>query len=100
MFFALAIVLFAATIAQAATVAQPAKVNNPLDAKTMKVALHVSEQEDDGFIELVLARVDAGTLPLDMVQSTFLWAKKKPRHKFQYFKFGLKQRAEDAGIKL
>ncbi len=90
---ALAIVLSTAVLARAV-------VHNPLDADTMKVALHTAKPEEDGFIEYVLARVDAGTLPLEMVQSTFLWAKKKPRQKFQYFKFGLTKRAEDAGIAL
>ena len=42
--------------------------------------------------------VDAGKLPLDMVESTFLWAKKKPRKKFYYFREGLIRCAADAGI--
>jgi hypothetical protein len=73
---------------------------SPLDASVMKVALHTAQPEEDGFIEYVLARVDKGTLPLDLVESTFLWARKKPRHKFQYFKAGLIQRAAAAGITL
>jgi hypothetical protein len=71
---------------------------SPLDAKVMKVALHTAVAEEDGFIDRVLARVDKGTLPLDMVESTFLWARKKTRHKFQYFKAALIQRAAAAGI--
>jgi hypothetical protein len=73
---------------------------SPLDADTIKVALHTATPEEEGFIEYVLARVDKGTLPLDLVQSTFLWAKKKPRRKFQYFKQGLIQRAQQQGIVL
>ena len=73
---------------------------SPLDASTMKVALHTATPEEDGFIEYVLARVDAGTLPLDLVESTFLWAKKKRTNKFQYFKRGLILRAEEKGIHL
>lgn len=73
---------------------------SPLDASTMKIALHTATPEEDGFIEYVLARVDAGTLPLDLVESTFLWAKKKARNKFQYFKHGLILRAEERGIHL
>ena len=71
-----------------------------LDAKTMKVALHTATPEEEGFIEYVLDRVHQGTLPLDLVESTFLWAKKKPRHKFQYFKRGLILRAAKRGIDL
>ena len=73
---------------------------SPLDANTMKVALHTSTPEEGGFIDQVLAMVDKGTLPLDLVESTFLWAKKKPRRKFQYFKRGLILRAADKGIRL
>ena len=75
-------------------------VDNPLDAKTMQVALHTATPEENGFIEYVLHRVDKGTLPLDLVESTFLWAKKKPQRKFQYFKRGLILRAEEKGIHL
>ena len=72
----------------------------PLDAKTIKVALHTATPEEDGFIDHVLALVNRGNLPLDMVESTFLWARKKPYHKFQYFKRGLTVRAEQQGIQL
>ena len=70
------------------------------DANTMKAVLHTAAPEEDGFIDRVLAKVDKGVLPLDMVESTFLWARKKSRHKFQYFKAGMIARAQDAGIKL
>ena len=71
-----------------------------LDPDMMKVALHTSAEQENGFIEYVVARVDKGTLPLDLVQSTFLWAKKKPTRKFFYFKQGLIQRAAAQGISL
>jgi hypothetical protein len=70
----------------------------PLDADTMKAALQTATPQENGFIDHVLAMVDAGKLPLDMVESTFLWAKKKPRKKFYYFREGLIRRAADAGI--
>jgi hypothetical protein len=90
--WALAVVFFA-------LIAGTAKAD-PLDADTMKVALHTATPQEDGFIDYVLARVKAGKLPLDLVESTFLWAKKKPRNKFQYFKSGLIRRAEERGIHL
>lgn len=71
-----------------------------LDAEKMKVALHTSTEQEGGFIEYVVARVKAGTLPADLVHSTFLWARKKPRRKFFYFKCGLIERAAKQGIKL
>jgi hypothetical protein len=66
----------------------------------MKAALHTATPEEDGFIDRALALVDKGVLPLDLVQSTFLWAKKKSRYKFQYFKRGLILRAAQQGISL
>jgi hypothetical protein len=71
-----------------------------LDASVMKIALHTSTEQEDGFIEHVIAQVNKGALPLDLVQSTFLWAKKKPNRKFFYFKQGLILRAADRGIKV
>jgi hypothetical protein len=71
-----------------------------LDPQVMKIALHTATPEEEGFIEHVLKLVNKKKLPLDMVQSTFLWAKRKPRLKFQYFKWGLTWRAEQAGLSL
>ncbi len=73
---------------------------SPLDANTMKVALHTATPEEDGFIDHVLMLVDKGTLPLDMVESTFLWARRRPQRKFQYFKYALTLRAQQRGIAL
>ena len=70
----------------------------PLDADVMKVALHTAAPEEDGFIDRVVDMVNRGILPADLVESTFLWAKKKPRNKFQYFKRGLILRASQQGI--
>jgi hypothetical protein len=83
-----------------AAVGMRAAEASTLDADTMKVALHTATPEEDGFIEYVLLKVDKGVLPLDLVESTFLWAKKKPCYKFQYFKRGLILRAAQQGIVL
>jgi hypothetical protein len=52
------------------------------------------------FIANVVAKVDDGTLPLSLVESTFLWARKKPSHPFQYFQQGLTLRAQKIGVPL
>jgi hypothetical protein len=80
--------------------ARAANADVQLTAEVMKIALRTATPQEDGFIEYVLARVDKGTLPLDLVQSTFLWAKKKSHRKFFYFKQGLILRAAERGIKL
>jgi hypothetical protein len=70
------------------------------DAETIKAALRTATPEEDGFIEYVVARVDQGTLPADLVESTLQWARTKPRHRFQYFRRGLILRAAERGIRL
>jgi len=79
--------------------AQPSSAAT-LDAETMKAALRTTTPEENGFIDLVLNLVDGGTLPVAMVDSTFQWARQKPKHKFQYFKRGLTVRAAQIGIDL
>ncbi len=69
-----------------------------LDAAKMKVALHTDTVEEGCFIEYVVAQVERGKLPVSLVESTFLWARTKPIHKFQYFRLGLIIRARRLGI--
>jgi hypothetical protein len=71
-----------------------------LTADQMKVALRTATVEENGFIQSVLDAVDLGVLPEELVQSTFLWARKKPKHKFQYFKYGIILRAAEIGVTL
>ncbi|HEV2968363.1 MAG TPA: hypothetical protein VGY55_00140 [Pirellulales bacterium] len=52
------------------------------------------------FVAKVIAKVDDGTLPLSLVESTFLWARRKPDHPFQYFQQGLTLRAQKIGVSL
>ncbi len=70
-----------------------------LDADTMKAALRTNTTEEGGFIDNLIIRVNKGTLPADLVDSTFQWARKKPyKHRFQYFKQALIVRAAAIGI--
>lgn len=77
--------------------AQPA---DQLDAGQIKAALNTATPEEDGFIEYVVGRVNEGTFPRKLFESTYLWARRKPRRKFQYFKHALILRAARAGIEL
>jgi hypothetical protein len=79
---------------------QTAEAASRLDAKTIKAALRTATPEEDGFVQHVVNLVDKGKLPRKLVESTFQWARKKPRRKFQYFKWGLIVRARRRGIKL
>ena len=71
-----------------------------LDADMMRAALRTAAPEEDGFITYVLELVAEGRLPASLVHSTFLWATKKPRHRFQYFRRGLIVRAADLGYRI
>jgi hypothetical protein len=71
-----------------------------LDAKTMKAALKTATPEEDGFIDGVVDLVERGRLSRSLVVSTFVWARRKPRWKFQYFRFGLIVRARWRGIRI
>jgi hypothetical protein len=53
------------------------------------------------FIANVVNKVNDGTLPLSLVDSTFLWARKKSDDRpFQYFQHGLTLRAQKIGVAL
>ena len=70
------------------------------DPEQIKAALHTATEEEGGFIDNAVSLVKAGTLPRDIFASTFLWARKKPRRKFQYFKQALTLRAAEVGVQL
>ena len=69
-------------------------------ADEIKAGLRTATPEEGGFVDYVVGRVEQGALPDSLVTSTFIWARKKPRRKFQYFRFGLIRRAREQGIGL
>jgi len=71
-----------------------------LNAATIKAALRTATPEEAGFVERVVNLTKDGVLPADLVDSTFQWARKKPKHRFQYFKRGIVVRAAALGIAL
>jgi hypothetical protein len=83
-----------------AAVGARAADNSVLDANIMKVALRAGTPDEKQFIDDVVQLVDIGVLPVAMVESTFLWAKKKSRYRVQYFKRGLQVQADAIGITL
>jgi hypothetical protein len=80
--------------------ARVAEAGGPVDPDAVKAMLRTADPEQDGFIERVVKLVNAGKLPRDIFDSTLLWARRKPVHKFQYFKQGLAIRAADVGVVL
>jgi hypothetical protein len=80
--------------------AQTSRAAAPLDADQIKAVLHTSGVEEEGFVEQAVELVNAGTLPRSIFDSCYLWARKKPRHQFQYFKRALIIRAGEVGVQL
>ncbi len=50
------------------------------------------------FIGRVVDQVEAGTLPLDLVRSTFDWARRKRPYPYPYFERALQVRAARLGL--
>ena len=71
-----------------------------LDPDQIRAALHTTPDIEGGFVDRTVAMVQAGALPRDMFTSCFIWARKKPRRQFQYFKQALTLRAAEKGITL
>lgn len=66
----------------------------------LEKGLRARRPEEFQFIAVVVRKVEAGALPKEIVQSTFLWARRKPTYPFQYFEQALKLRAAELGVKL
>lgn len=52
------------------------------------------------FIATVVGMVQKETLPRSLVDTTFLWARKKKANRLQYFETALRVRAAKQGIKI
>lgn len=68
---------------------------------TLQKGLKARRPNEHQFIAYVVNHVESGHLPLDLVNSTFLWARRQQaQYPFPYFERGLKERAKKAGISL
>ena len=66
----------------------------------LETGLKARRPAEFAFIGRVVRLVDAGILPRRVVDGTFLWARGKRRHPFQYFERAMKVRAKRFRIKL
>jgi len=71
-----------------------------LDAATIKAGLRTTTREEEGFVGRAVALVDQGVLPEKLVEGVFNWARRKERHRFQYFKRALTIQAAKIGVRL
>ena len=84
----------------ATAVAPQTAVVGPELQDTLEKDLRARRPREFEFIAKVIELVELGTLPESLVRSTYLWARKKPRHKFQYFERGMRFRAGKLDIDL
>jgi len=66
----------------------------------LEKGLQARRPQEFAFIAHVVSRVEEGSLPRSLVDSTFLWARSKRPYPFPYFERGLKVRAKKAGINI
>ena len=71
-----------------------------LDVDTIKRALQVTEEENNGFIERVVSLMNQGTLARKDVTAAFLKARQRTKHQFQYFKYAVIRLADREGVSL
>ena len=92
--------------APAADTARGAFVNRGVNSKAitlkerLETGLRARRPQEFTYIAMVAQRVDEGTLPQSLVDSTFLWARNKKPYPFPYFKQALELRAKKLGIEI
>ena len=72
----------------------------PTLKQQLQTGLLARTPSENAFVDLVVHKVKDGDLPLSLVQSTFLWARRKQPYPMQYFEQALKLRARQQGISL
>jgi len=94
--------LFAAVVGSVVAVpAMAASDETPLTAETLKAGLRTVDPDDDAYLTYIAALANQGQIPMDLVQSTYLWARQKPYPKrAKYFKQAIILRAARQGITL
>jgi hypothetical protein len=80
--------------------AQEPSTGNASLKETLVFGLRPRTPDDTAFIEMVVGRVEARTLPLTLVIETYRWAQNKRPYPYPFFERGLRIRARQAGIEL
>jgi len=66
----------------------------------LKSGLKARRPVEFDFIKSIVQKVKDKELSIDLVQSTYLWARRRQPYPYPYFERGLKERASKAGIEL
>jgi hypothetical protein len=72
----------------------------PTLKQQLQAGLLARTPDEQAFVSEVVDLVNSGELPLSLVQSTFLWARRHKPYPMQYFERGLRVRANELGIAL
>ena len=72
----------------------------PTLKQQLTVGLLARTPDEQAFVDEVVTRVDSGEIPLGLVQSTFLWARRRRPYPMQYFERALRVRAAEIGIEI
>ena len=70
-----------------------------LDLKgQLEKGLRARRPVEFAYIAEIIQMIDDDELPRSLVETTFVWARKKPSRQLQYFQFALRARASQMGI--
>jgi hypothetical protein len=94
------VLVLALLAAGPAALAFAADSSSPDLQSTLEAGLKARRPEEFQFIARVVQLVNQGRLDEDLVRGTFLWARKKRKHPFQYFEFAIRRKAREVGILL
>lgn len=89
--------LVASALAAGSSPGTPGGVQVDLKVRLEK-GLRARLPSEFAFIAKVVSLVNEGELPLKLVDRTFLWARKKPKNRVQYFKRALRILAARIGV--
>lgn len=68
--------------------------------KTLEAGLKARRPQEFAFIATVAEKVEDGTLPRSLVESTFFWARRKGPVPFVHFESAIRLRAKRIGVVL
>ena len=90
--------IVAAESTDGATTNRGENFRGPSLRERLEKGLKARRPSEFAFIATVAERVEGGTLPRSLVDTTFFWARNKRPYPFPYFEQALKQRAKKLGL--
>ncbi len=99
------LLLMLVVLGQSALAAEPGPVGQggvvKIDLKKqLETGLLARRPIEFAYIDQIVLLVEQGDLPRKLVVSTFLWARRSPTRKLEYFAFGLQARTKGMNVQL